>query len=244
MTLPLQFPPSRAPAPPALTRFGSTSLEIAGERCYQEPVKSTPMLLRRGILFGAPLGYIVLGLIHPDDPDVGDDATFFIYLHVVQLFLIGLVAYALWLLVEGVESRAATVTRIAIVPYAVFYANFDALAGIATGLIAQEGGNLGAEDGAVVQQLLDNLGEEPILGIFYLLSGLSWLVAAAAAALALRDRAPAWVTVVMLLGAVVFAVAHPWPPGPIGMTLYLFGIAWHELRPRERPQEVAAPVPS
>jgi hypothetical protein len=202
------------------------------------------MLLRRSILFGAPLGYIVLGLVHPDDPDVGDDATFFIYLHFVQLFLIGLVAYALWLLVEGVERRAATVARIAIIPYTVFYANFDALAGIATGLIAQEGGRMGDADGAVVQQLLDNLGEEPILTVFSLLSSLSWLVAAAAAALALRDRAPAWVTVVMVVGAVVFAAGHPWPQGPIGMTLYLFGIGWHELRPRRAvTPEVAAPAP-
>jgi hypothetical protein len=202
------------------------------------------MLLRRSILFGAPLGYIVLGLVHPDDPDVGDDATFFIYLHFVQLFLIALVAYALWLLVEGVESRSATVARIAIIPYAVFYANFDALAGIATGLIAQEGGRMGDADGAVVQQLLDNLGEEPILTVFSLLSSLTWLVAAAAAALALRDRAPAWVTVVMVVGAVVFAAGHPWPTGPIGMTLYVLGIAWHELRPRRAATpEVAAPAP-
>jgi hypothetical protein len=202
------------------------------------------MLVRRGVLFGAPLGYIVLGLVHPDDPDVGDDATFFIYLHVVQLFLIALVAYALWLLVEGVDSRAATVVRIGVLPYAVFYTAFDSLAGIATGLIAQEGGNLSAADGAAVQRLLDNLGEEPLLAFSYLASGITWLVPAAAAALALRDRVPIWVTVVMVVGAAVFAVAHPWPPGPIGMTLYLFGIAWHELRPRPAlTPEVTAPAP-
>jgi hypothetical protein len=207
-------------------------------------VTRTPLLLRRGVLFGAPLGYIVLGLVHPDDPDVGDDATFFIYLHVVQLFLIALVAYALWLLVEGVDRRAATVVRIAIVPYAVFYTAFDSLAGIATGLIAQEGGNLSAAEGAAVQRLLDNLGEEPLLAFSYLASGIAWLVPAAAAALALRDRVPIWITVVMVVGAAVFAVAHPWPPGPIGMTLYLLGIAWHELRPRPAlTPEIAAPAP-
>lgn len=49
----------------------------------------------------------------------------------------------------------------------------------------------------------------------------------------------------MIFGAILFAVGHPVPPGPIGMGLFLLGIVWLELRPREAPApEVAAPVPS
>ena len=53
-----------------------------------------------------------------------------------------------------------------------------------------------------------------------------------------------WITAAMVLGAIVFAFGHPGPPGPIGMGLFLLGIAWLELRPREeRAPETAAPIP-
>ena len=76
-------------------------------------------------------------------------------------------------------------------------------------------------------------------------AGVAWLVPAVAAAMAVRERVPRWVTGAMVLGAVVFAVGHPIPPGPIGMSLFLGGILWLELRPREDPvPKVAAPVSS
>jgi hypothetical protein len=54
-----------------------------------------------------------------------------------------------------------------------------------------------------------------------------------------------WILYRRDMTAVVFAVGHPKPPGPIGMTLFLGGILWLELRPREQPApEVAAPVPN
>jgi hypothetical protein len=36
----------------------------------------------------------------------------------------------------------------------------------------------------------------------------------------------------MVLGALVFAVGHPKPTGPIGMSLFLAGLIWLELRPQ------------
>jgi hypothetical protein len=36
----------------------------------------------------------------------------------------------------------------------------------------------------------------------------------------------------MGLGATVFAVGHSQPMGPIGMGLFIAGVAWLELRPR------------
>jgi hypothetical protein len=69
-----------------------------------------------------PLGYIVLGLVHPmGDLDVGDAAGFYIFLHVVQPLLIALIAYGLWLLVDGLESTAATVVRYGLVPYVILW---------------------------------------------------------------------------------------------------------------------------
>jgi hypothetical protein len=198
------------------------------------------------VLFGAPLGYIVLGLVHPGgDLDVGEAAGFYIFLHVVQPLLIALIAYGFWLLVDGLESQAATVVRYALIPYVILYAMFDAVAGIATGLIVREANGMSAADQAAVQRMMDGIGEHPVLVAMWIGAGLSWLVPAVAAAIAIRQRVPRWVTAAMVLGAIVFAVGHPFPPGPIGMGLFLLGIVWLELRPREEPTpEAATPVPS
>jgi hypothetical protein len=202
--------------------------------------------VRRAVLFGGPLGYIVLGLVHPmDDIEVGDAAGFYIGLHLVQPFLIALIAYGLWLLVEGLESRAATVVRYALVPYLILYSMFDAVAGVATGLIVREANGMAAADQAAVQRMMDGIGEHPVLVALWIGSGLAWLVPAVAAAIAVRSQVPRWVTATMVLGAVIFAVGHPIPPGPIGMTLFLVGLLWLELRPSgERVPEVVAPVPN
>ena len=57
-------------------------------------------LVRRLVLFGTPLLYVVLGVLHPNpDPDLGDPTGLFIGLHVGQLFLIAGLACSIWLLV-------------------------------------------------------------------------------------------------------------------------------------------------
>ena len=111
---------------------------------------------QRIALFGGPIGYIALGLVHPmSDPKVGDATDFFVFLHVVQPVLIGLMAYALWTLVEGLPGRAAKVARFAVVPYAIAYTMFDSIIGVAKGVFAGEAGSLSAADQAVVASVLE-----------------------------------------------------------------------------------------
>ncbi len=97
------------------------------------------MRVRRAVLFGVPLLYVVLGLLHADNPEIGDETGLFIWLHIGQLFLIGGLAYLLWLLVEGLESRAAKVARALIIPFVVLYTALDAVLGIAWGIVGREG---------------------------------------------------------------------------------------------------------
>ena len=121
--------------------------------------------LRRVVIFSAVIGYGVLGLVNPADPDVGDSAGFFIGLHLFQPLLIVLLAWGLWLTVEGLPGRAAKVARVAVVPWAITYSIFDSLAGIATGLIAREGGQLPAADQAAAARLLENLDTIVVIAI-------------------------------------------------------------------------------
>src|SRR3712207_6153118 len=103
------------------------------------------MLVRRAVLFGVPLMYLVLGLLHPlEDPVVGEATTLFIWLHVWQLFLIGGLAYSIWLLVDWVDNTAARVARALILPYVIAYTTFDAIVGIGLGQAVQQANALPA----------------------------------------------------------------------------------------------------
>lgn len=200
-------------------------------------------ILRWTVVFLAVAGYIVLGLVHPvPDSRVGDDSTLFYWLHVVQLLLILLVAWSIWLLVEDLPGRAARIARLAIVPFAIAYTAFDAIVGIAVGLVVREANSMSAEDAAVVTRMLDGMDGEVVPIVIWLLSGLTWLVAAVSAAVALRPIGGRGPAVVMAVGAAIFAVGHPFPPGPIGIALFGLGVAWLELRRAPAPTPEAQPV--
>jgi cytochrome bd-type quinol oxidase subunit 2 len=191
------------------------------------------VLVRRAVLFGTPFLYLVLGLLHPNpDPGLGDDTGLFIGLHFAQLFLIGGLAYSLWMLVDGIENLAARIARALILPYAITYAAFDAIAGIAMGSVVREANALAAADQAAAGRLIDALREETWDGyLLYFLTALIWFAAVLAVVLARRKSAPRPALVLMAIGAAVFAVAHPQPTGPIGMAFFIAGLAWLELRP-------------
>jgi hypothetical protein len=186
---------------------------------------------QRIALFGGPIGYIALGLVHPmSDPKVGDETDFFVYLHVVQPVLIGLMGYTLWTLVEGLPGRAAKIARFAVVPYVIAYTMFDSIIGVAKGVFAGEAGSLSAADQAVVTSVLET---DHWLGYaIWLAAGLSWLVAVLAVSVAVEQIAPLRVSLLLGIGGLIFALGHPIPPGPIGMTLFLAGVVLLELRYR------------
>ena len=202
----------------------------------------TRTTLQRIALFGGPLGYIALGLVHPSpDPTVGDEAGFFIALHLVQPALIALMGYALWTLVDGLPGLAAKVARVAIVPYVLAYTMFDSVIGIAKGVIVSESSSLSAADQAVVKGALE--GDHWVGYALYLSAGLSWLVAVTAVAIAVHRIAPLRVSLLLGIGGLIFALTHVFPPGPIGMTLFLAGVALLELGERPRREAVdAVPV--
>jgi hypothetical protein len=203
------------------------------------------ILVRRAILFGVPFLYVVLGLLHPmENPELGDETSLFIGLHIAQLFLIGGLAYVLWLLVEGVDGRAATVARALILPFVVAYTALDSVLGIAWGIVAEKANELPADDQAAAGRLIDELlSTDPLGLILYWGAGLLWLAVALAVVAALRRHAPRPALVLMAMGAIVFTLGHARPVGPVGMALFLAGIVWLELRPgREGDPAPAAPL--
>ena len=191
---------------------------------------------RRVLLLGVPFLYVLLGLVHPTaNPELGDETDLFVRLHIAQLFLIVGLAWVLWLLVEDVNGRAATVARVLIIPFVVAYTALDSILGIAWGIAAETANDLPVVDQRGAGRLIDELisGDPDPRGlILYFGAGLLWLAVALAVVAALRDSAPLGALVAMSLGAAVFALGHAPPVGPVGMGLFLVGIAWIEFRPR------------
>lgn len=192
------------------------------------------ILLRRAVLFGVPLLYLVLGLLHaPSNPEVGDETGLFIGVHVAQLFLIGGLAYMLWLLVDGLEGRAAGVARALILPFVILYTALDSVLGIAWGIVARQANELPVADQGAAGRLIDALLEpDPFGYVLYFGAGLLWLAVVLAVVTALGRSAPPTALVLMTIGATVFVLGHARPVGPIAMALFVAGIAWLELRPR------------
>lgn len=59
--------------------------------------------------------------------------------HVAQLVLFGAVAGSFWLIIEGLDTWLARLTRLAIIGFLIFYTAFDAIGGLATGILIQIG---------------------------------------------------------------------------------------------------------
>jgi hypothetical protein len=199
--------------------------------------------LRRGFIFLAVAGYIVLGAVHPANMEVGDETTLYLALHLVQPLLILLLAWGVWLLVKGLPGRAAQIARIAIVPYAIAYSMLDAIAGVALGQAVREANDMSPADAAAVQRLLDGGSGQDYIGIaIFIASGLTWFVMALATALAVKQVGGVGPSLIMTIGAAIFAVGHPFPPGPIGIALFGIGVAWLEVRRARAPIPEAQPA--
>ena len=111
------------------------------------------------IVFGTPIAFAITGFLHlvadGDVPDIYSGlkghAGLWIAIHVVQLLLILLLAVAVYWLTEGLTSTAARVSRVAILPYLVFYSAFDAVVGLSNGLVVKYGSELPPAEQAVLR---------------------------------------------------------------------------------------------
>src|SRR5918997_7088678 len=149
------------------------------------------LVLRRAVLLGTPLVLAVLEIFHPRPSGVSDSVEvggWFMWFHIIQVPLFGLMALAGYLLTEGLEGRAVSVSCWAIGVFAVFFSAYDAAAGIATGYALRnaQGLSAGAQE-AIYEAVIDMPGLSLIFCLSIVGTG-AWVVALIAAAMALRDR--------------------------------------------------------
>jgi hypothetical protein len=186
-------------------------------------------------LIGVPLAWAVLLLFHPTGEgeaisyaDVQDQVTAWLVVHIGMMIFIPLMAVAVYLLVRGIEGTAARVSRIALVPFVVFYSAFEVLVGIGTGILVHDVNGLAASEKAAGASLVNEFTDNVLIrgfGVFPSIGSVAFIVASIAAGIAIRRHAAAPVAVPVLLGLSGFLItAHPPPYGPTGLALFIAAV--------------------
>ncbi|HSK14553.1 MAG TPA: hypothetical protein VK915_00135 [Gaiellaceae bacterium] len=183
--------------------------------------------LRRTFLIGPPLVLAAVLWFHPAGGEnvyegLRHDATAWFRVHVALLLVLPLLGIAAYLLLDGLHGRAATLSRLALAPFLVFYTAYEATVGVATGVLVDHANGLPAAEQAVVAGAIQDLNRNPILAdpsVSLVLGVLGWVVAMVAAAVALRRSGAGWAPTVLVGLAAVFAV-HPPPVGPFGLVCF------------------------
>jgi hypothetical protein len=145
-----------------------------------------------------------------------------------MLIFIPLFATAVYLLLRGIEGTAAMVSRIALVPFVVFYSAWEALYGIGNGILADEVNGLPEADRELGADLIQDFSENALImnfGIFAGIGTIGLIVAMIAAGVALRTHAGASLSVAVLLAISGFLITgHPPPFGPIGLVCFVVAV--------------------
>jgi hypothetical protein len=171
------------------------------------------------VVLAAPLLWVVIAILHPggvgDEPapyeGIADDANKWIFVHFSQLLLTPLVAVGVWLLLDGIQSVAATVARAFLLVWMVFFSAFDAIAGIAVGVLTRHANSLAGEEQEAVVGAIDFLFQDSQFAggnNFSVLGNLgqfSWVVLVLAATVALWRSGASRLIVGATLLSVLFA---------------------------------------
>jgi hypothetical protein len=187
---------------------------------------------RREVVFlvGVPLAWAVLLLFHPGGEghelylDVRDSVTSALVVHIGMLLFIPLMAVVVLVLLRGVDGTAAWISRIALVPFVIFYSAWEVLQGIAVGILVDEVNGLPETEQPTGADLVQDFAESAFareFGVFASIGTVGLVTASIAAGIALRRNADAPLFVMVLLGLSGFLIAaHPPPFGPVGLVLF------------------------
>jgi hypothetical protein len=185
-------------------------------------------------IIGVPIAWGLLLLLHPggEASDVygalEDSVARGLIVHIGMLFFIPLMAVAVYLLLRGVEGRAAQVSRIGLVPFVVFYSAWETLQGIANAVLVNEVNGLSGAEQTLGAELVQDFAESPLvrdLGVLALIGTIGFVVATIAAGIALRRHAGASQSVAIMIGLSGFLItAHPPPFGPVGLALFAVAV--------------------
>lgn len=210
----------------------------------------TGVSIRSLLFLVGPLLWAILVLFHPSPADpspyeaISGVVDRWLAVHVGQLVLAPLVFLAVWRLLADLHSVAATISRAALVVWAVFFSAYDSVQGIATGLLVRYAGGLAEEQQAAVSGAIKYLVDDSQLGgnisVLMLFGQGSWLVVAIAAAVALHKGGAGRAIVALTCLSVIFAM-HTAPAAAGMLALFFAGLLREHQRAQRHPLQEATP---
>jgi len=192
---------------------------------------------------GTPFLLGALFLIHPDGRGGLDGllpvGETWLFLHVAILPLLGLLGVSFYVLLDDYAGPVATAGRVGVAIYMTFYIAFEAILGIATGLISHEAQTLPAEQQAGVAAVVEALAAPAmLLGI---VGSLGAVIATVAVGILMRRSGAPLAAVVLLAGAPFATVFHAGTPlDGFSMGVFLVGITWLEIGWRQSGEQHTA----
>ena len=174
---------------PVLRRRANHRGNRARSRHPMNPSKGATMSQRRAFtpteiafLVGIPLAWAVLLLFHPTGggeavtyADVQDQVTAWLVVHIGMMLFIPLMAVVVFVLLRGIEGTAARISRIALVPFVVFYGAYEVLLGIGAGILVQDVNRLAGSENAAGAALVDEFTDNVLIRGFSVLSSIGSL---------------------------------------------------------------------
>jgi hypothetical protein len=192
-------------------------------------------VLLRTILLGTPLILGVLELGHPLLDRVNPIkmlapiSTWWIVLHLLLIPLFALMGYAIFILIRDINSPSATLCRYVTVIYISFAIGYDALVGLASGILASNASTLTNAQQNILLEAMHQFYISPAITVSGYILVISGIVSICAATWALYHAGVPLLPVIVLLGTVLTAYTHALPFGPIGSACFFISALWIEL---------------
>lgn len=196
---------------------------------------STNLVLRRFILLGTPLVLAVLMLFHPSPyEDLTGElvpiAGWWLAIHTLQFVLFAFMGASVWLLTDGLRGVSVVVSRAAAVVFAIFYDIGDAVAGISTGILARRAAELPAEEQTALVRGMEVLFQSSTKNLFFTIGIFAFIVAIAAAVVALFwADAPRVPLFLLALPVYFIGLDHAFPFGSLAFGSFFVAALWLEL---------------
>jgi hypothetical protein len=222
-----------------MTTFATEMMPPADNGEASRPMAGQPRAFspaELAFLIGVPLLWAVLLLFHPGGGegteityvDLQDKVTAWLVVHIGMMLFIPLMAAVVYPLLRGVEGTAARSSRIALVPFVVFYSAWEALQGIGLGILVDQVNGLPQTERATGADLVHDFADNILIrnfGVFGNIGSLALITATIGAGVALGRNADAPPAGAALLGLSGFLItAHPPPYGPIGLALFIAAV--------------------
>ena len=206
------------------------------------PQNQTPF--RRLILIGTPILTATMLLFHPL-PEAAETgmtelpeglalyelmapiAEGFLIVHLLFPLALALLGLSVVLLLNGVHSVTATISRVSAFVFSISYIVYEVIIGTVTGLLIRDAAALSPAEQAVIGDVIYRNYTDPVLGdlpsVVSLTAWVSWLLAVTLAAFALR-RSGKPLGACILLGLSFIFISHASMLGPLGMILFLIAV--------------------